>query len=139
MAIVLGKLARVLIGTTPVVVGHLVGQINYEVTDTLVDVTAYDSTARTFASADIKQGALSFEAQFDAADPTQDALRAAAVAGQSALINVALYPEGASSGKVKFTGQMALESIKQVGAEMEGAVTMACSFKGAPLVEGLVA
>lgn len=138
MAIALGKKARVLIGSTPVVVGNLVGAISYEVSDKLVDVTTYQSTSRVYASADIKECALSFEAQFDAADTTQDTLRAALVPGQSALIPVTLYPEGTTAGLVKFSGSLALENCKVVGAELEGVTTMSFQFKGAPLTEGTI-
>lgn len=138
MAIVLGKKARVLIGASPAVVGNLVGSISYEVSDKLIDVTSYQSTSRVYQSADIKECALSFEAQFDAADAPQDALRAALVPGATALIPVALYPEGSTAGLVKFTGSLALESAKVVGADLEGVTTMSFSFKGAPLTEGTI-
>jgi hypothetical protein len=138
MAIVRGKLARVLIGSTPAVVGHLVGKIDYEVSDTLIETTAYDSTTRTYVPADLKTATLSIEAQFDAADAPQDALRTAMVAGAVALVPVTIYPEGSTAGLVKFSGSMALKSLKVLSADVEGITTMAATFEGAPLVEATV-
>jgi len=138
MAIVAGKKARVLIGSTPAVVGHLIGTIDYEVSDTLIETTAFDSTTRTYQPADLKTATLSIEAHFDAADAPQDALRAAMVAGAVALVPVVVYPEGSTAGLVKLSGNMALETLKSVSAEIEGIVTIAATFKGAPLAEGTV-
>ncbi len=138
MSIVLGKKARVLIGATPTAVGHVIGKIDYSVTDTAVETTASDSTSRTYVALDLKSATLSFEAQFDIADAGQDLLRTAGAIGASALVPITLYAEGATVGNPKWTGSMVLEEITPVSADTEGVSVMACKFKGAPLTEGVI-
>ena len=136
MSIVLGKKARVYIGSSPALVAHLVGAISYKVTDVLVDTTAYDSTTKSYQSSGLKECTLGFTAQFDTADTPQDTLRtnAALTSAAPALVTVALYPEGAGAGLSKWSGDLAMESM-EIKAELEGVVEMAFSFKGAPLTE----
>jgi hypothetical protein len=134
MAIKKGKNAKVSVGATAV--GHLIGEISYEISDTDLDTTDRDATGRTYEMLGWPTATLSFEAQYDIADTGQDALRAAVLAGTSQTIN--LFPEGNTSGLPKFSGTMVITSSKVIGAPMDGMITMSCSCKGAPLTEATV-
>jgi len=134
MAIKLGKNCKVSIASTAV--GHIVGNLSYEVTDTVIDTTDRDASARTFQQLGWPTARLSLEAQYDIADTGQDALRAAMVSGAAVTVN--LFPEGNTVGLPKFSGSMNIESASIVDAPTDGMILTKWSFTGAPLTESTV-
>lgn len=134
MAIKKGKNAKVSIASTAV--GHIVGNISYEISDTVIDTTDRDATARTHEALGWPTARLSLEAQYDIADTGQDALRTAMAAGTAVTVN--LYPEGNTAGLPKFSGTMVIESASIVDAPMDGMILTKWSFTGAPLTESTV-
>jgi len=134
MAIPTGKGARVKIGST--LFGHLVGSVNYEVTETAVDITAAEDTNRKYKALGLKDGGGDFQALFDTADTGQDAVRTAMAAAGSAEVTIEIYPEGVTAGLPKFSGTAVITSFKQVEADVEGAIKVSVSFKGF-LTEGV--
>jgi len=133
MAIITGRAAKIKVGASPSLVGKLIGNIQYEETDTAVDVTTGDSTTREFLPLGLKSGSGSFQAMFDTADAGQDAIRTAF--GGTVGTAIELYPEGATTGKMKLSGTVVFTSLTKVDSDFEGAIKMSCSFTGV-LTEG---
>lgn len=124
MAITLGKNAEITFGASSV--GKLLS-LSISYSDSMVDVTTFDSSAREYEALALPDWTISGEALFDSADTGQDALRT--VLQTPAALTTVVYPEGQGAGKIQYTGSVFIESCDVASADLEGAVRVTFSGK----------
>ncbi len=127
MAVTLSKDSVIKVGGTAV--GQLMSW-DYSETDTQIDTTNFDSTRRDFVNADLIDGDVNIEAQFDLADTGQDNIRTALGGASTAII---IYPAGLAGAVL--TGTVLVGSHSVTASGVEDVINVSFSGKLSALVE----